>query len=567
MSKGRSRTIAEGDPDPVLRSRLRRAASKLRVGLSGDGALLSAWEDLLKAWSDEVAFSRAATLLALVSEAGLDVDEVVKGLEQLLRDSALRVAKLRGEPTGAFNSLNERAGASVVERVNLCRKLLSLPPTRGRVVVWLRYLLAPLPEGTTIDISDRVTIYSKDALAAAWDADVNERLPPELREGKRPHNLASMAGIPEEDEQDPDPAEQGPPDDEEADDRPPHALIRVDLGEVLVAEAVDLARETADLLVSLAVLHGADPSIWLLTDDYCKFIDDKAAGASFSAPPVFVPSLEQRSAMLSDRLPHVLDEWAERLALHLPMTRPDLRRGAQSAYWMRRARETWEPGRLVLYDRVFEQVAGWAGFTDLNRFIEDCLRPSWPLGRVRNEITNSWAAVHRAGSGPFREMSTEAWAEIAARPSLEYEPRDDGGWVVNLRGVLLELDFILARLQPLSPLHERIEQLSKRTADAKATQKWIKALDNDFVALRGRWRRLRNALVHGGPVGEGSTQSVLPFAEWLTTDALHTALDGLLAGEELIDHFLERREAQLRVSERMRLGDLPADTIFWETKD
>jgi hypothetical protein len=559
MLKGKRRG---GGPDPVVRRRLMQLAVPLRAALLEVDALLAAWQDLCESSTTPEAQARARNLATLLGEAGHDPEETPKELEQVLADSAARVAALRGEPV-TFGSWTERAEASEKERLELCRQLLSKPSVVGDVVIWLRYLLAPLEPGTIIKVSEGVSIYAQRTLREAWIADDQERLPPELRNGERPHNLATMARLPDEEEEEEGTELWKDPDE----GRPPHALIRIDLGRVPFAEAQALARETAELLVSLAVLHGADPSIWLLTGDYASFRDGKASGASFTAPPVFEPTFEQDSAMRSDRLPFVLSQWAEKLGPHLPLTRPDLRRAAQLAYWMRRAQESWEPGRLVLYDRVFEQVAGWAGFTELDRFLEDCLRPSWPLNRIRNEITNCWSTAHSAATGPFEELSEQSWKEITDLPEVEYVPREDGGWEVNLKGVLLRLGFILKRLEPESALHERIVRLRERTASPKATQTWLKELDDDFVALRTRTRRLRNALVHGGPVGEDAARSVLPFAEWLATDALHTALDGLLADKgDLIDHFLSRRGMHLRVSERLRAGEAAAEVLFWEAK-
>lgn len=545
-----------GGPDPVLRRRLKKTAEQMRLAIGEADALLVAWEDLLLASSDEMALARAHTLLVLVAEQGLDSEGIGSQLAEVLRDSGYRIAILRGESTNRFESLTERAEASVGERLELCRGLLTTPGASGEVVIWLRYLLAPLDQGAMIEISEGVTIYAQGSLREAWLAKEQERLPPELRDGNLPHGLVTMARIPDSDDE-----EEAYEDPDEG--RPPHALIRIGLGRVRFAEALALARETAELLVSLAVLHGADPAIWLLTGDYVTFRDGRGAGSASTAPPVFKPTFEQDSAMASDRLPFILSQWSEKLAPHLPLTRPDLRRAAQLAYWMRRAQETWEPGRLVLYDRVFEQVAGWAGFTDLGRFVEDCLRPSWPLGRIRNEITNCWAAVHHAGSGPFREIPEITWAEITAVPEIEYVPRDDGGWEVNLKGVLLHLGFILERLSPDSALHERVRRLRERTSSANSTLSWLDELDGDFEALRARTRRLRNALVHGGPVGEQAAASVLPFAEWLATDALHTALDGLLADKgDLIDHFLSRRTDQLGVRDSLVDGKAPPEALF-----
>lgn len=48
-----------------------------------------------------------------------------------------------------------------------------------------------------------------------------------------------------------------------------------------------------------------------------------------------------------------------------------------------------------------------------------------------------------------RPVSEDAWAEIEALPDLGYEAIGEG-WSVNLRGVSLNLDFLIERIEHLS---------------------------------------------------------------------------------------------------------------------
>jgi hypothetical protein len=394
------------------------------------GALTAIWDDLVGAKTYELALAEARRLLEFAAEQGYGAEPMAGRLRDILQDFELNVRLVRGESVEGVDP-TARAGADLGELFGLARSVLSEAPRKGEAVVWLRYTLAPFAAVGHLKLSETVSIFSEKWLRAVTHEEATDDLPPELVGENVPFALGSLIGEDEEE-------------DENAFDHVPRALIRIDLGEVLTAEALALARETAELMLSLASLHGADTNIWLLTQDHVVFVDGEETSASFSAPPVFTPTMEQGSAMRSDRLPQILTEWAAELSPHLPLTSPELRRGAQLALWMRRARETWESGRLVLCDRIFEQVAGWTGFDDRRRFIRYYLRPAWALGRVRSEIMHCWMAIYSAGSTPFQVLGAEAWKEIRVDPEIEFELLNLG-WSVNLRGVLLRLPFLLER--------------------------------------------------------------------------------------------------------------------------
>ena len=151
----------------------------------------------------------------------------------------------------------------------------------------------------------------------------------------------------------------------------PEALIRIALGEVATDEAMQLARETAELVLSLAVLLGSDPTIWLPSDSYERYYDGRSNGSSYHAWPVRTLSHAHRDALASEAMAEFADEWGKKLPPHLPPRSPEMRRMARLALWLRRSRESWDPGRIVLGGRVLEQVAGWAGVADRHRFARE----------------------------------------------------------------------------------------------------------------------------------------------------------------------------------------------------
>lgn len=323
-----------------------------------------------------------------------------------------------------------------------------------------------------IQIGEHVTVFSGEWLGSVLVAGESRKLPEEVRGDTRHLETLVGAGAGGEDGAVSNASEL------------PEAVVRVDVGDVLRSQARDLAAETSELLVSLASLHGAPPSIWQLTGDCVSFVDGRPAGASFGTPRFFAASSEQELEMAEDNTASTLAEMASRLGSNLPMTRPQGRRAAQLLVWLRRARQTWEPGRLVLCDRVFEQVAGWAGIADRARFIRDDLRLAWALRQVRGEIAGSWTALVNANSALSTEhaIAGEAWRRVTADPDIGFKQLERG-WHVNLKGVLLRLDWLLQTIESNSTVHERLSQLRDRAATGRATAQWVDELCSDFDVL------------------------------------------------------------------------------------
>lgn len=536
-------------PDPALRRRLARAAAAISASLGDPRCLRAAWIDLLGAREHADAAAEARWLLAIARLRGQDPGGLATYLRRILDDEKVAVSFARGEPKPRFDR-SERAGATPAERVELVAGELQKPARRAQMVVWLRYALADIgPE--KLEVGDSLTFYKRSWIAERFEEKRREELPVELRavdpyaDGvQRLAEAEYERGSKERDA-----------------DALPYVLVRVALGEVEVEKAVELARETAEIMVSLATLHGSDPTIWLLADDYVTFSEEKQGASARNTPKAIAATLEQRTAISRDLMPEVFAIWAEKLAPNLPLRREDLRRAAQLALWLRRARETWEPGRLVLCDRVFEQVAGWAGVVDRRQFLRAYLRPAWALNRIRLEVRNCWAAITPAASIFHRPVSEEAWAEIEALPELGYEAIGEG-WSVNLRGVSLNLDFLIERIED-GPERERFARLRRRFVSGKALGAWVNELYEDFDVFEKRTTRVRNSLIHGGPLSEETARSVLTYVDWIASEALDFSIRGILEGEDLIESFLDRRQAYERSIAALRQGADPREAFHW----
>ena len=543
---------ARGDrrpPDNAMRRRLARCCDDLASLTASASARIAAWQDVIESSTFRDAERRLLVLRSILASQGLDPKQILRQIRGVLSDDALMVAFARGEAPPR-DGRHEPAGVEANDRIDLAESLLLKPPVSAATVVWLRYALAPMRNQPTLAITPTVTLYGaeflKDEIAQGRSPSHTELSDPDSAQAIE--RLARNAG----------------PDDPGWKEVP-YALARVDLGHAHLAEAEALARETAELIVALATIHRPHADTWILADDHVMFRDGQQASGRHSAPVLFEPTFEQATAVMRDRTPAQLADWPDRLTGYLPLHDRELRKAARLAVWLRRTKATWEPGRIVLCDRVIEQVAGWAGIADRGRFVHDYVRLQWAFRHVYSEIFECWSDVFEAGEEGFApgEIEDSAWREIKADPTLEFEHRGRG-WKVNMRGVVRRAPFVLDRVEQRSPLSERMQRLCDQTASGPATAAWISRLLGEFDVLERRARRVRNSLIHGGPVNEAAAATILPFVELVAGDALYEGILGYLSDSDSIDHFIDLRDVNSDRLERLRAGAQPADAL-WDT--
>lgn len=552
------RALKQGNlpPDESMRRRLQRSASAIRSELLQDASLLAAWTDLLESTGPSAAASSARLLLRLGELHGHAADSLIRRLRSILSDEYFAVTLARGE-TPSRAEVPNSADASVTERIQLATGILTELPRRADVVVWLLYALAPKLWPPILEIGERVTLYDVEWLHAASESpNPAYPVPGELTENG--FGISAITGDRGKSSDDPNAV--------------PYVAARISLGKVRVSEAEAIARRSAEALIALASLHGGHVCPWIVEDSFAMFIDGGSGPSTFAAPAVFEPSSAQRSAMSEDWTAEVIGKNADRWGRHFPIQDHRMQEAAHLLVWLRKARETWGPARLVLCDRVIERVAGWAGLSSPRRLITDHLKIQWAITAMRSECANvAWGAMNAndifsaIGDRQRIEALQRAREEIRQDPDLEFN-LGERSWSVNPRGVLKKLDWLSARVPNGGPIAERISKLKDRTRTGSAGAAWADDLMVEFSTLEARARRVRNVLIHGGPVSDLAADEILPFVESLAESALFASVEGRLDEVALVDFFLDRRTANMEVLDALRNRIHPIDAL-WQNAD
>lgn len=488
-------------PDPALRRRLGRSAEVLREALCQVDAFLAAFVDFRDAANvaAESADRLARVFLAVGEAIGHDAKELRRRLNAMLADEALEMALVRGQPPPG--DPYENAGVPANERFRLIEAWLGELPLRRTIVVWLEFAFARVDSPPVARVGENVMLYSGDWLVSALTMD-----------GERPHELPSELRTSDDDNYglrllfD---AHRGQQRDEEI----PYSYLRVRLTDALQRNAVRRGRQVADTLISLASLYSSDPSLWRLSDSYALVIDGATEECAVSAPVVEGATITERVALTHDRTVSTLLELAPRLGPPLPVRDADLDSATRLLDWLRSARTAPEPARLVLCDRVLEQVSGWAGVSSPTRFVDEHLALARAYHQIRAEIINAgWAALDALGGvlPSLRSPNSGIYDTLISDPELAVV-REGGRHTISLRGILVRLDVMLAHIPAEDDVAYRLRALRDHTATGKATASWMGDLLKQVHTRAARARRTRNALLHGGPLADATVRAVTPF--------------------------------------------------------
>lgn len=549
--------------DGSLRRRLARLAATLGDSLVGDEALRGAWNDLLAARGWEQSRAMAKILLRLGESRGHASESLAIRLRRILADNAYAVSVERGEKSKEGDLLRS-ANSTTEERLALAETIIFSIPQMGEAVVWLLYAFAPRLWPPVLEVGPRVTLYDVEWLRSVMQSgNAAYPLPPELEVDLQSLSLL----LPPLESEPPKEGPLPPLGTKPKEDEPvPRVAVRLDLGSVQIAQAEALARSSAEALVALADLHGAE-SPWVLEDSFSMYVDGQHGAWSFSGPAAFSPTTAQSVSMSSDVTSEIIARNAGRWGSHFPVHDYGMQQATHLLIWLRKARETWAPGRLILCDRIVERVAGWAGLSSPRRLVDDYLKLPWALHRMRSELTNvAWAAFNSLGS--VEHLDKETWGrfkaghdEILRDPDLEFN-LGESSWQVNVQAVMGKLKWLAERVPKDSPAYERAEFLRQKFESGKQAAAWAKELMREFEVIDARARRLRNTLIHGGPVIERVAEETLPFVESVAVDALNISIEGRFDGVDLIDFFLDRRAGAEAILANLKSGADPAKALW-----
>ena len=556
----------KAERDRSTKRRLELAADSIRAALLDEEALGAAWKDLLEAEGIRDSRKAARLLSGLTGLAGHGA-QLFDRLQRILADDGFEIALARGEEPPV--SHEERGGASPQERVGLAKTQITALPPSGEAVVWMLFAFAPKMWPPVLEVGERLTLYDVSWLRAVCENGGRAAYPVAPEVEADPRFLSLL--LPEVEKPKEGPLPPLAPRAVDADEKVPRVAIRLDLGEVRISEAESLARSSAEALVALADLHGAE-SPWVLEESFVMLIDGRHGGSTFASPAAFALNSEKRLALSSDTTAEVIAKNAEEWAAHFPIADPRMRQAAHLLLWLRKARETWAPGRLILCDRVIERVAAWAGVANPKRFLEDHVSLSWALAQVRHRLAgvgfDAFASLNSAdrGDAAIWERYLVGHEEIRMDSEIGLS-LGEKSWTVQPWGVIEKLGWLAERVPPNTLAYEEIEFLAERTQNGRALAGWVDELMGEFNVMESRRRRLRNALTHGGPAGEEAATEVLQFVESVAVSALHTSMKGRFRGAPLVDHFLERRRVNERLLAALRAGAEPAEVLWPARKD
>lgn len=531
-------------PDASLRRRIDNVVHRLHSAQSTGETLVAAFRDLTSARDWETAQGAARHLVALSELAGHDSTWFPSRLEGILADGPMSISAERG--TKPPEDPHGSAGLSPSDRVELVESILREPASASQVVVWLKFANASLGSPPTLKIGNEVHLFSDDWLRASLleGGEQLAAIAPEAIDEHKAFELRLFAGTP---------GASGDDEDEASHERAACVYMRIVQPESTATHALAVARLTADVLSGLVCLYGAPARLWQLEDSFVCLAEDGTGGASFAPPHPSGLNVDEALSLENDHSGVTLANQAERLGSHLPVRDPAIAQAGTLLSWLRQARLTEAPPRLLLCDRVVEQVSGWAGFASPRQFTNEFLKLSWSYRSARRAVSDAAFAAKIDLHHSNLNSVIETFADDAAG--------FDG--TINLQRFLEVADVVAKQVGDLSHACDKLRRLTAHLSSPRASLAWLSAFAEDFERLEARRRRTRNALVHGGPLPARTVDAIADFAESLAVNALGASIEGRLADRDLIDHFLERRAALENVERRLRNGEPLSQALFW----
>jgi hypothetical protein len=335
-------------------------------------------------------------------------------------------------------------------------QLLRPAPLVGGVI-WLEYLQADLHWPPTLSLGPAVTLYQDKFLRPTVHQNPSdERIPEELRDQDSREMLLSWLHAY-------DPAEAVRADYEFPGD--PRVYLRLVLNAMPPGELLRTARETAEFLPAFGGLAGDNHELWILGDGY------HVPGFMSSTAAMTVNTDTAREQLRFDATAVHLARQADALGRHLPLNTPELRLAGRLLVWLRQTGATDNPAQVVLCDRVFEQVSGWAGISELRRFTSDWLKPAWVYNQILNAIRSGYDAFRNAThwQHPLQDRIETRTSEPDHSP---------GNWLggINLKAVLTNLDDLIGSAPEGSDAAIDLTRLRDPTTDGAATRAWLAAI-------------------------------------------------------------------------------------------
>jgi hypothetical protein len=547
--------------DAVARGVLRVQLRAARSALADPQASVDAFDDLWAAVSDPDSSQRQVSdrfsvLHSVLAFASRSMSTVASTLAGVARDDVMSVASARHALDGVEvpehlldpeRDAALKAGLSVVERLELIRRLLKWRPARNGHVVWVFYGRARFQNWilqfgpvTFIDGPQLLSVF--DQLDEAGPAGLGSPqnmwwfrdLPSEVVEGEEAPFLRWKHNWPSDIER--------------------WVAARVDLGPGPHLDPVGEARRQADALVGLAQFHGNSTyESWVALTGHLEVVDGERRGASW---PMRERERNTEDWWLRDNTDSWLVENQSELEVHWPVSDEALAELVECIAVLNEANRTIgreedagiaplrgnsgavsSPVVFLQRVRVLELLASRIGVGWV-RLMQVYLRDAWVREQVLERV---FRAVERATANG--ELCRHEDALDRVRAGLLTQ--GDGLMVTTHRDVALAA---LPDLATRLPAHQRqarqVREVAADVADVAALESWVHQLREEYRRTSGRALRCRNSLTHGGPFDAAAVASVNAFIGWQAGLATVTALRGVLSGSS-IDAALEAKRVEL----------------------
>lgn len=526
----------EEGAEEVVRRQLVRVATDLRSQVTADSLIESAWRRAIE-WARSGKHDAAAAVQAihdLAAMRGQDAKHTFDRLKAVLADSGPEIAYLRGESRP--EDLYAPAGTDATERLELAVSVVRGPAEQATGVVWLEFLQAHLWYPYTLELGP-VTLYEagylRSLLAGASD---DARLPADLL-GKGSGALDTIWFGAHESAV-------------HSDEEPNSVYVRLELSAMPRTRLLSEARSIAEFLAAYASLRAGHDAGWVLGESH--LVRGWIQTSSAETLNADAWRLEENR----DTTAYYLACRSAALGTHIPFPGNRLREAGNLLVWQRRAAANDSRAQIVFHDRVIEQVCGWAGLSNPERFVSEWLKPTWVYSRLWNDVFATCLNTTDRLPDTARDIVNRIRVGHERPPHAPPNFRS----AVNLKIFLEELDD-LVRLSASSPLRQLIA-LQTKLASRTAMDQWITDLENSFDRKTAVLRRTRNSLVHGGPFTPRTVEYASDIAIGLSSHALRPAVDFMLDDQDPVDAFLDRRDTMLKTATDLRRGVPAAKALF-----
>lgn len=490
--------------DQASRTRLASEAQALRLALGQTATLLAAWKDLTSACSQptrpmKTVAARRDCFWMVVRATDRNTTELSRSLTSVLTGDPFQ-AQLARYHLGELEEIDLNRAAyrgdplvSLSDRLDLAAKLLSLTPAAKTHVVWLAYKNAHL-ESMGLELGHIQLYWAQWLRSVLASEGAMDRLPGELTSTDMPLDI---------------------PDEQDV------ILARIDLGIAAPPDAIRVAGEQLDALVTMSMLGVDDP--WERMPGYIHAVD----GQIISQGVFRYEELPVTSRYAWQDPTARFASMAPRVAPHLPVLDPNMKDIIDALSWWRVGIDHPTAAAILLNVRVLELVAGRLGVASWTTYLEKYIKNIW-LYNVMLEVLYYplFEALH------YRSLPPDKLAR-QRELFLEANTYQSGEQGFDVQVAARHLDEVIGFIPSRLPMARELRSIKQRTASAQALNEWRSDLENSWSRWLLRLERIRNAVTHGGPFTEDAVVLTHPFSQQVSVWALGMCLDGFLDGKTL----------------------------------